>query len=273
MFRSRQNKNSFEAGLAQLTLIYHQTVHELRKGHANAVVGLVITTLQSVVMIAGFMMLFTLIGLRSSPVHGGDYLIFMMTGIFVFMTHVQTLGAVSNSTQSGQKMLNHAPMTTAVLITSSALAVLYRQVFASCAILIIYYCFKPFVIEYPAAAFSMLFLAWAAGVAIGVVLLAIRPWAPALANILTLVLQRMNMVFSGKMFLASSMPNLLLKMFMWNPLFHIIDQGRGFAFINYTATKTNLAYPIYFTIAVLMLGLIGEFMTRKSQSLSWGARR
>lgn len=273
MFSPRQNKNSFEAAVSQLELIYHQTVHELRKGHANALVGLVMTALQSVVMIAGFMVLFLLLGMRTSPVHGGDYLIFMMTGIFLFMTHIQTLSAVSNSAKAGQMMLNHAPMTTAVLISSSALAVLYRQVFASTIILVAYYCFTPFVIEHPAAAFSMLILSWASGVAIGVVILAIRPWAPGLANILTLVFQRANMVFSGKMFLASQMPDIALKMFTWNPLFHIIDQARGFAFINYTATKTNLAYPIYFTIAVLMIGMIGEFMTRRSQSLSWSARQ
>lgn len=271
MFTARHNRNSFEAGFAQLALIYHQTVHELRKGHANALVGLLMTAMQSVVMIAGFMVLFLLLGMRSSPVQGGDYLIFMMTGIFMFMAHTQTLGAVANSTKAGQMMLNHAPMTTAVLISASALAVLYRQIFACVIILTVYYCFKPFVIEYPVATFSMLILAWASGVAIGVVLLALRPWAPGLANILTLVFQRANMVFSGKMFLASQMPDIFLKMFLWNPLFHVIDQARGFAFVNYSATKTNLAYPIYFTIAVVMIGLIGEFLTRKSQSLSWGA--
>ena len=83
----------------------------------------------------------------------------------------------------------------------------------------------------------------------------------------------MTMVFSGKMFVANLMPTFMLHMFSWNPLFHIIDQTRGFAFINYSPRNSSLTYPVYAMLALLMIGLMAEFVTRKAVSLSWSAGR
>jgi ABC-type polysaccharide/polyol phosphate export permease len=54
------------------------------------------------------------------------------------------------------------------------------------------------------------------------------------------------MVASGKMFVANSLPGSVLVMFTWNPLFHVIDQARGFAFIDYQPRNSDLFYPLYF---------------------------
>ena len=69
------------------------------------------------------------------------------------------------------------------------------------------------------------------------------------------------------------MPTYMLNLFDWNPLFHLIDQNRGFVFINYTPHNSNLAYPFYFTLTMLMIGLMAEFVTRNALSLSWNAAR
>jgi ABC-type polysaccharide/polyol phosphate export permease len=89
---------------------------------------------------------------------------------------------------------------------------------------------------------------------------------------ITLLITRMNMVASGKFFLANSLPESYLHYFMWNPLFHAIDQARGYAFINYNPFHTSPLYPVYFGLIVLLLGLMGEFATRRTASLSWGAK-
>jgi ABC-type polysaccharide/polyol phosphate export permease len=81
------------------------------------------------------------------------------------------------------------------------------------------------------------------------------------------------MIASGKMFVVNMLPPTMYKMFSWNPLFHNIDQARGFIFINYFPHKTSLMYPVYVGIVLVMLGLIGEFYTRRHASLSWSARR
>ena len=77
-------------------------------------------------------------------------------------------------------------------------------------------------------------------------------------------------VVQVKVFVAITV--VLVAMFSWNPLFHCIDQARGFAFVNYNPHKSSLMYPIVFTLVFLAVGLLAEFFTRKRVSLSWGAR-
>jgi ABC-type polysaccharide/polyol phosphate export permease len=88
-----------------------------------------------------------------------------------------------------------------------------------------------------------------------------------------MVYTRANMIASGKMFVANKLPATMIVFFDWNPLFHTIDQARGYAFINYSPHNSSSLYPLYVSLALLMVGLMGEFYTRKHASMSWGARR
>ena len=74
------------------------------------------------------------------------------------------------------------------------------------------------------------------------------------------------MIASGKIFVANTLPNFMISMFSWNPLLHIIDQARAFTFINYSPHKTSFWYPIIFGVALIVIGLMGEFYTRKHVS-------
>jgi ABC-type polysaccharide/polyol phosphate export permease len=103
--------------------------------------------------------------------------------------------------------------------------------------------------------------------------MAFKPWAPDVVTIVQLVYVRANMIASGKMFVANTLPGFMLAMFDWNPLFHIIDQTRGFVFVNYVPHYSNWQYPLYATLFLIMLGMMGEFFTRKRASISWDARR
>ena len=151
---------------------------------------------------------------------------------------------------------------------------LYVQVLSLFVILFVYHvAFVPLEIEQPIAAFGMLLIAWFTGCALGMVLLALKPWFPTFVSIFSMVYQRANMIASGKMFVANTLPSFMLAMFDWNPLFHAIDQARGYAFINYNPRYSNWEYPMWVGLVLLMIGLMGEFYTRKHASLSWDARR
>jgi ABC-type polysaccharide/polyol phosphate export permease len=119
----------------------------------------------------------------------------------------------------------------------------------------------------------MLLLSWSSGAAIGTVMMAIKPWQPDAVGIFTQLYQRANMIASGKMFVANAMPTSKLALFDWNPLFHTIDQGRGFIFLNYHPHYSNYMYPIKVTLVVIVIGLMAENFTRKHASLSWGAKQ
>jgi ABC-type polysaccharide/polyol phosphate export permease len=81
------------------------------------------------------------------------------------------------------------------------------------------------------------------------------------------------MIASGKMFVANAMPGYILVFFTWNPLFHTIDQARGYIFLNYNPHFSSVSYPLYLSVGLMFLGLMGEFYTRRTASISWEAKR
>lgn len=274
MFQAQKQQNGIIVSAATLwALIYHASVRSVRKGHSNALIAIGINLIQSVLFVVAFYIMFNILGLRGAALRG-DFLLYIMSGVFLFMSHTKALSAVAGSEGPASPMMQHAPMNTFIAICSAALGALYVQVLSMLMILFIYHvAITPITIEDPAGAFGMLLLAWFTGAAIGLLLLAIKPWAPQLVSIFTTVYQRMNMIASGKMFVANTMPGFILALFDWNPLFHAIDQARGFIFINYFPRYTDWTYAFWVGLICVMVGLMGEFYTRRHASLSWGARR
>jgi len=275
MFEARQKKHGLLSTAAQiLSLIYFNTVRMVRKQHGNAIFALLINISQAIIFVAVFYLMFTFLGGGMAKIPGADFLLYLMSGVFLFLVHNKALTAVMMAEGPQSPMMQHAPMNTAISISSAALSSLYLQLLSIFVILFVYHIgFTPVHLEEPMRAASMLLIAWLSGCAIGLLLLALKPWSPGTAQMLMQIYTRANMFTSGKMFVANHMPIWLINMFDWNPLFHTIDQARGFAFINYTPRHSSVEYPLYFSLALIVLGLLGEFYTRKYSSLSWNARR
>lgn len=271
LFGKRSNSNVIQAAGTTLALIYHQTVYNLRTEHRNAIIGLLLTIVQSTIFILAFLLIYLVIGVRTSPIRA-DFVLFIMSGIIMFMVHTQTAGAVSGSHSVSGGLARHQPLNAAVLIAASALTVLYRQMASALVILWGYHMLvSPVRIVSIPGCLAMFLLAWFSGACVGLVFLGIRPWWPKASKLVTTIYQRINMFASGKMFVANVIPGFMLPWFSWNPLFHVIDQTRGQAFINYTPQRTDPLYAIWFSLAALMIGLLINFSTRKYESLSWSA--
>jgi len=273
MFRVETRKSGLNSALAILDLIFHSTVRAIRRGHRHALLGLISNVLQTLIFIGVFYAMMTLVGMRGAAIRG-DFVLYLMSGIFLFMTNVKAMGAVAGSEGPTSAMMLHAPMNTAIAMSSAALAALYTQVLSIFVVLGGYHiAVTPVHINDPVGAMGMMLLACANGFATGMVVLALKPWWPAGAGIAQTIYSRMNMIASGKMFVANTLSYTVLKIFDWNPLFHIIDQARGFTFINYNPHNSSLTYPVYVTVVLFAIGLIGEYHTRRHASLSWGAGR
>jgi ABC-type polysaccharide/polyol phosphate export permease len=254
-------------------LIHQAAVRHVRRDHGNATWGLVLNILQTVLFIGAFYLMFALLGLRGTALRG-DFLLFIMTGVFLFMTHTKTVAAVVGAEGSASPMMLHGPMTTAVSLSGAALGALHVQLLSMAAILWVYHAaVVPIEIHDPAGALSMVLLAWASGVGVGLLLAALKPWLPNLASTLSTVYGRINMIASGKMFVANATPGHILRWFDWNPLFHCIDQARGFTFLNYNPHYSSVSYPLAVTVVLVFLGLLAEFHTRRHASASWNAGR
>lgn len=273
MFEARRQMTRSRSAVGMLGLIYHSIVREVRKDHRNAVVGLLMNMLQTVVFVAAFYFMFTILGLKGTAIRG-DFLLYIMSGIFLFLTHTKAMGAVLKAEGPASAMMKHAPMNTIVAISSAAIASLYIQVLSISVVLYLYHVILgPITIFQPAGAFGMLLLSWFSGVAVGIVFLSIKPWFPGFVTIASSIYARANMIASGKMFVANTMPGYMLALFDWNPLFHTIDQSRGFVFINYNPHFSDVWYPLQVSLVLIMIGLMLEFYTRKNASISWEAAR
>ncbi|ALG91701.1 MULTISPECIES: ABC transporter permease [Actibacterium] len=271
MFESRKPRSGVRGAASLLTLIYHSTVRNIRRSHGNALIGLIMNIMQTVMFVTVFYIMFSVLGMKGNAIRG-DFLLYIMSGIFLFMTHNKAMGAVVGSEGPTSPMMKHAPMNTIVAISSAALSALYVQILSMTVVLFVYHvAFTPIEIENPVAAMGMVLLSWFSGAAIGMIFLAVKPWFPAFTGIASTIYQRANMIASGKMFVANTLPGYMLVMFDWNPLFHTIDQNRGFIFINYNPHFSSVSYPVYVSLALLMLGLMGEFYTRKHASISWSS--
>ena len=274
MFEQVRRRNKLSVAIAMAEVTYHSVVRDVRKQHGNAILALGVNMLQIFLFVAVFYVMFSLLGLRGPGGIRGDFIVYLLTGIFLYMTNVKAVGAVMGAAGPTSPLMKHAPMNTFVAIAAAAFGCLYTQFLSVLLILYGYHVLiQPVTIDDPAGTFMMFMLAWLSGVSIGLLLLALKPWFPTVASIISTVYKRANMIASGKMFVANSLPGFMLVMFDWNPLFHIIDQCRGFAFINYNPRYTNWEYALNVSLCFVVLGLMGEFYTRRHTSLSWWARR
>ncbi|CUH39874.1 Vi polysaccharide export inner membrane protein VexB [Jannaschia seosinensis] len=273
MFRIEQRNNAASRAFALAERVFHATVRQTRKGHGNGLIALVMNIVQSAIFIAAFVLMFGVLGLRGAAIRG-DFILYIMSGVFLFMTHVKALGAVAMAEGPSSPMMKHAPMNTAISVLAAGLSSLYVQVLSAVLILVVVHvAWRPIEI-YDAGGFALMFLlAWFTGAAIGMVLFAVKPWASNFVGIVTSIYSRLNMIASGKMFVANALPSSMLAFFDWNPLFHTIDQARGYAFINYNPHYTNWAYPLTIGMIFLVIGMMGEFYTRRNVSVSWFAGR
>ena len=261
------------AAFVLMELVYHAAVRAIRKNHGNAVIGLLTNIFQTVLLVVVFYAVFVLLGFGGRGIRG-DLLLYIMTGVFLFMCHVKAMMAVVQAEGPTSPMMKHAPMNTHVAIGAAALSTLYIQVLSMLVVLFLYHAiWIPIQVHDPLGALAMLLLSWGSGVALGLIFLAIKPWSPNFVQIVAQVYSRANMFASGKMFVANMLPGFMLPYFDWNPLFHIIDQARGYTFLNYTPHYTSVSYPVWVMLAALLLGLMGENFTRKNASLSWKARK
>ena len=150
-------------------LIYYTAVRNVRKSHRSPVMAILTNMLQTVIFVLAFYVMSALLGLRGSSLRG-DFLIYIMSGIFLYLTHIKAMGAVAGSEGPASPMMQHAPMTTFVAIASAALGALYVQVLSLFVILFAYHvAWTPLNIEQPIATFGMLLIAWFTGCALGMV--------------------------------------------------------------------------------------------------------
>ncbi len=270
--KTKVNKTLFGASMSFMELLFHSIVRSARKSSGNATLGLGIEMLQSLIMLAVFFALFTVLGMKSAAIRG-DFVVFLLTGIFLFLVHNKAVKSAMGAVAPIGGLTLHTPISSLLNILASILSGLYLQVLAFAIILLVVHILRGGLEFYnPAGLIFPFFMAWASGVAIGLMFGVLTPFAPKVVPMAAILYRRANMIASGKMLPANYMSASMVAWFDWNPLFHTIDQARGHAFVNYFPRYTNMEYPVYLSLTLVMIAMMIEFWLRKNMSDSWGKR-
>lgn len=270
--RTRVNKTLFGASMSFMELLFHSIVRSARKSSGNATLGLGISILQSLIMLAIFFLLFTVLGMKSVAIRG-DFVIFLLTGIFLFLTHNKAVSSAMGAISPVGGLTLHTPISSLLNVMASVLSGLYLQILGFAIILLVVHILRGGLEFYnPAGLIFPFFMAWASGIAIGLMFGVLRPFAPKFIPMVAMMYRRLNMITSGKMLPANYMSATMITWFDWNPLFHTIDQARGHAFVNYFPRHTNMEYPVYLSLSLVMVAMMIEFWLRKNMGESWGKR-
>ncbi|GHA48516.1 ABC transporter permease [Amylibacter ulvae] len=272
MLPTNQKKSKLSKAISFFELAYHSIVRNVRKGHSNAVQGLIMDVLQNLLLVVFFALFIGILGMRSVAVRG-NFILYVMTGVFLYLSHIKVMGAVRTAASPTDQMLKHAPVNMLLNVIAASFSALYIQLLSMAVLLFATHVWLEPVVFYNLKGVAVcFFLAWLFGIAMGVLFSSLGIFFPKPMTIITTAYTRMNMIFSGKMMLANSLTPALLPWFTWNPLFHIIDQARGHTFINYIPRNTNLTYVWVVFLIVLMLGFMIDHWARKYASQSWNAR-
>lgn len=238
------------------SLLHEAVLRDIHRAHKSTVAAILIEMAQMAALLGGFLLLAEVMSFGGTPIRG-DMMLYLVTGIFFYQVHSRTVTAVMRTEGAGSMIMHHLPLRQSILVAAAALSSLYLQVVAAVIVLLIYHlAWAPIGIETPLGFMLVFFLAWVFGVAVGMTGLAIKPTFPSVASVLSQFYNRANMLASGQMFVANALPSAWLVWFDWNPLFHLIDQARGFTFENYDPWFSQLGYPVIVILVLLILGIV-----------------
>ena len=100
IFKAKIDPKRGQSAATMFELIFHTAVHNVRIGHQSPIIGLVLSMLQTIMMVAGFYVMFHFAGMRGSAIRG-DYILYIFSGIFMFMLHTKAMGAVMKADAYG----------------------------------------------------------------------------------------------------------------------------------------------------------------------------
>jgi len=87
----------------------------VREKPGNALLSILVTIGQNALFTLAFYLMFAVLPMRASSIRG-DFFIYTMSGVFLFMAHIETVKAISASEKSTSAIMQHAPMNTAIAI-------------------------------------------------------------------------------------------------------------------------------------------------------------
>ena len=262
----KQTRQGFWISLvAFITLVYSLVVRDLRTEHKNAALGILISVAQPLVTGLIFYAFMVFLGGGMGKVRGDD-LTFVLLGFVVFFMHIRTVAQVTNSLR--EDMLNHQRLSPFLLVSVKAISSGYKIILALIILLALNYLLRGvYEMQNLLHFIIVIFWCWLGGIAVGIIFMAAVRYLTWGALLQTAYI-RIMFFTSGKFFVANMIGSDWRYFMDWNPLFHLLDQSRDAAFLNYTARTTTMEYAIIVYLVVLVFAMLVEHFVRINYSTS-----
>lgn len=267
--RRYSHEPGLPAGLVNFGfLIWALTVRALREASGGAALGVLRGILLAGGFCLGFYVFVRFFQLRGVAVRG-DLMVFILIGVGFFFVMKSAMMAAMKAMSGSWALCAHPHLSPVLFVYAETLAVLYNWTVAILAIWLANGLVKgSLALEEPILFFPIFLTCWLLGVGAGMALAWLEFTLPWFAPVKR-VLFKLLFFTSGKFANANILPADMLALFTWNPLFHLIDQMRDAAFVNYTALKTNMTYPLAVTFALVVIGhMLHDDMLRRRNVMS-----
>lgn len=249
-------------------LMWALTVREIRQNSGGPAIGVLKGIGVALAFCLAFYFIMTFAGLTGLAVRG-DLMIFIIIGIGFFFAAKMTLMASLQAMTGSWDMAAHPHLSPVLFVYAKSMSIYYNYFIA---IVILYLgngmLGGSYQLQSPIMFFPLFTLCWLCGMGAGMVLgflMFYFSWAQMFKRIFLKIM----FITSGKFTNANVIPNEVLPFFTWNPMFHLIDQMRGAAFVNYTPHNTNLTYPIIVMFFLVVGGhILHDYMLRQRNVMS-----
>ena len=125
MFATTKQRSSISSALNMSRLVFHSVVRKIRQSHRIPLMSIFSSILQTVLFVLAFLLMFDMLGMRGAAIRG-DFVLYIMSGIFLFQVHTQAVGAVSGA-ESLHHPMQHAPMNTIISLCAAAISSLHTS--------------------------------------------------------------------------------------------------------------------------------------------------
>ncbi|MGV6803206.1 MAG: ABC transporter permease, partial [Ruegeria sp.] len=137
MFYFKRNNSLLGGAFTTSELVFHAVVRNIRSQHSNAVLAILTNILQVVLLACVFYFIMSFMGARVARIRG-EFVLYLLSGIFLFMTHIRSVGAIAGLGGTNNPMMLHSPMNMMVLLLAAAFGTLYTQIVSILVILFVY---------------------------------------------------------------------------------------------------------------------------------------
>jgi hypothetical protein len=96
MFETRRATSTWVLLFNLLEVTYHTSVRKVRMGHRNALVAIAMSVFQSILFLGAFYLMFSILGAQQMAIRG-DFILYLLSGIFLYLVHIQALQKVMAS--------------------------------------------------------------------------------------------------------------------------------------------------------------------------------